>query len=299
MTEARRRLAGLAGLASRAGQAGLPFVVGLYLWPSALSAQLSPPNAAGVAMGHLHYHVRDVEANKRFWMSLGGTPVTIGTFDAIRFPDVFVVLTKGESTGGTAGSVVNHVAFRVRSLAALQASGVNVQLLAQYSGVGSVTSPEGERIELFDDTSENVRFTLDGGLHDRNADRHNQPASAPIIAHHIHLYLPEGNEARAKEWYVKTFGALPGTRWHYAAADLPGINMNFSDSTQPVAPTRGRMLDHIGFEVSNLAAFCRKLEAAGVKLDVKYTKDASGMARALITDPWGTSIELTEGFNRK
>ena len=44
-------------------------------------AQLSPPNAAGVAMGHLHYHVRDVDANKRFWMALGGVPATIGTTD--------------------------------------------------------------------------------------------------------------------------------------------------------------------------------------------------------------------------
>jgi len=30
-------------------------------------------------MGHLHYHVRDVEANKRFWVSLGGVSVRIGS----------------------------------------------------------------------------------------------------------------------------------------------------------------------------------------------------------------------------
>ena len=121
------------------------------LWSADLVwAQLSSPNAAGVRMGHLHYHVRDVEANKRFWVSLGGTPVTIGGVEAIRFPDVFVVLTKGESSGGTDGSVVNHVAFRVQSFAKLQEAGFNVQLLAQFPGVGSVNTPEGERIELFD-----------------------------------------------------------------------------------------------------------------------------------------------------
>ena len=48
-------------------------------------------------MGHLHYHVRDVEANKRFWVALGGKPVTIGGTDAIQFPDVFVVLDEGAS----------------------------------------------------------------------------------------------------------------------------------------------------------------------------------------------------------
>jgi hypothetical protein len=26
----------------------------------------SSPNAAGVAMGHLHYHVKDVDANRKF-----------------------------------------------------------------------------------------------------------------------------------------------------------------------------------------------------------------------------------------
>jgi extradiol dioxygenase family protein len=262
----------------------------------AAEAQLSPPNAAGVAMGHLHYHVRDVDANKRFWVALGGVPATIGTTDVIRFPDVFVVLTKGESSGGTAGSVVNHVAFRVQSLAKVQAAGLKVDFLAQYPGVGSVTSPEGERIELFDATATNTMFTLDPGQADPGADRHNRPIAAPIIAYHIHLYLPEGAEANAKEWYAKTFGAVPGTRWRYPAADLPGINMNFSGQQQPGVPTRGRMLDHIGFEVKDLRAFCQRLETAGVKFDAPYSKGASGFARAMLTDPWGTSIELTEGL---
>ena len=262
------------------------------------SAQLARPNDAGVTMGHLHYHVRDVEANKRFWVALGGTPVTIGTTEAIKFPDVFIVLTKGESSGGTQGSVVNHVAFRVQSLSKLQAAGFKVDLLTQFPGVGSVNTPEGERIELFDASAENVMFTVDEGRSDRTAERHNQKIAVPIIAHHIHLYLPEGSEAKAKAWYAKTFGAVPGMRWRYPAADLPGINMNFSDNTQPMAPTKGRMLDHIGFEVKGLAAFCRKLEADGVKFDVPYSKDRAGVARALLTDPWGTSIELTEGFNQ-
>ena len=42
------------------------------------AAQLSSPNAAGVAMGHVHYAVRDVEANRKFWLALGGEAVTHG-----------------------------------------------------------------------------------------------------------------------------------------------------------------------------------------------------------------------------
>src|SRR5688572_22767065 len=86
-------------------------VIGFSAAPAA--AQLAAPNKAGVAMGHLHYRVRDIEANKRFWSALGGRPVKIGDTEAMRFPDVFVLLTRGESTGGTEGSVLNHVAFRV------------------------------------------------------------------------------------------------------------------------------------------------------------------------------------------
>ena len=56
------------------------------------------------------------------------------------------------------------------------------------------------------------------------------------------------------------------------------------------------MLDHIGFEVVNLEAFCRKLQMSGVTLDAPYTRQADGVATARLTDPWGTSIELTEGL---
>src|ERR1019366_2936704 len=97
---------------------------------------------------------------------------------------------------------------------------------------------------------------------------------------------------------VKMFGALPGKRYHYEAADLPGVNLNFSGLPTKLAPTKGRMLDHIGFEIKNLEAFCKKLEASGVKLDAPYTKLPSGIANAFLTDPWDTYIELSEGLNR-
>ena len=265
---------------------------------SVLGGQLSPPNRAGVAMGHLHYRVREVEANKRFWMALGGTSIKVGETDVVKFPDTLIFLSQGESSGDSLGSVVNHVAFRVRTFAALEATGVHVQPLAQFPGVGSVTTPEGERIELFEESSENLVFTLDPGERDAAAERHSRRMTVPIIAHHVHLNVPEGAEANAKTWYVKTFGGVPGKRWHYEAADLPGINMNFSGSTSVQAPTKGRMLDHVGFEVRNLEAFCRKLTSGGVKLDVPYTRQPTGIATAWLTDPWGTSIELTEGLSR-
>jgi catechol 2,3-dioxygenase-like lactoylglutathione lyase family enzyme len=261
-------------------------------------AQLSAPNAMGVAMGHLHYVVRDVPANTKFWVALGGRAGKVASTDVVAFPDVLVFLSQGESSGGTNGSVVNHVAFKVQSLAALERSGMKVTYLTQFPGVASVVSPEGERIELFDETSENLVFTLDPGVSDAAAERHHRKMSVPIVVHHIHLYVPAGAEVQAKEWYARLFGGANGKRWHYEATDIPGINMNFSNAEGTMAPTKGRMLDHIGFEVTSLKAFCGKLEAAGVKLDAPYTTHADGIATARLTDPWGTSIELTEGLRR-
>jgi catechol 2,3-dioxygenase-like lactoylglutathione lyase family enzyme len=265
---------------------------------SAVADDLSAPNAAGVAMGHLHYVVRDVAANKAFWVGLGGRSVLFnGTTEGIVFPDVVVLLRQGEPTGGTEGSVVNHVAFRVKSVAAIEKAGLEVEYNAQYPGVASVHTPEGERIELFDDElATNLGFTIDGGGNDAAAERHNRKLPVPIIAHHIHLNVPADQVAAAKEWYATHFGGVRGKRWRYEAVDLPGINVNISGVAASQAPTRGRMLDHIGFEVTNLEAFCKELEAKGIKFDRPYGTLPSGFGLAFLTDPWGTYIELTEGL---
>ena len=262
------------------------------------SAQLSPPNSAGVAMGHLHYVVRDVAANQAFWVALGGRAALFnGTTEAAVFPDVVVLLRQGEPNGGTEGSVVNHVAFRVQSLAAIEKAGFAVEYNEQYPGVASVHTPEGERIELFDDgLATNLGFTIDDGGTDTAAARHNRKIDVPIIAHHVHLNVPVADVAAAKEWYATHFGGVRGKRWRYEAVDLPGININISGVDLAQAGTRGRMLDHIGFEVEHLEAFCKALEAAGIEFDRPYGKLPSGFGLAFLTDPWGTYIELTEGL---
>jgi catechol 2,3-dioxygenase-like lactoylglutathione lyase family enzyme len=276
----------------------------IVLWPGgAARAQLFPPNDLGVTMGHLHYKVRDVDANKKFWIALGATPVKIDRLEALKFHSVFIFLDKGESSGGTEGSVVNHVGFKVpntrQGLERLKTAGYKTELAASGTGkVGSVYSPEGERIEFLEDMSVNVKFVPDKGPYV-------QPTKMtdPIILHHIHLYVPEDSIGKAKAWYVKVFGGVPGKRYKtedppYEAVDIPGVNMNFAEAHGALAPTKGRMLDHIGFEVKNLQAFCKKLEAGGIKLDSPYKKLPSGVAMAFLTDPWGTYIELTEGLDR-
>jgi catechol 2,3-dioxygenase-like lactoylglutathione lyase family enzyme len=258
-------------------------------------AQLAAPNASGVAMGHLHYRVRDVHANLAFWQKLGGTPVKIGSSQAVRFADVFVFLTQGDYSGLSETAVVNHVAFRVPSFAALEKSGVPVTRLAGFPGVGNTNTPEGERVELFEDAATNLTFTPDDGKHAAGSDRHNRPVGVPVAFHHIHLYLPGEEHLAAKAWYARMFGGIPGKRSTYDAVDLPGINLNFSGG-RTGAPMKGRTLEHIGFEVRGLEAFGKRLESMGVTFDMAVRKGPDGVLSAVFTDPWGTTIELTEGL---
>jgi catechol 2,3-dioxygenase-like lactoylglutathione lyase family enzyme len=280
----------------------IPALSLVALLPVASSwAQLSPPNKAGVTMGLLSYRVRDVAAHKKFWIRLGATPIKVGQTDVMKFPDVLIFLTQGEPSGGNEGSVVKHVTFRVpnvaEALTKFEAEGLKVQR-NRNNLQGYVFTPDGESVEFFQEMTEISGFTVDEGQDDRTAQRFSRKMTVPIATHHVHLYVPEGSEAQAKAWYVDVFGAVPGKRWHYDAADIPGMNLNFSGSPVALAPTRGRTMDHIGFEVKNLEAFCKKLQASGVKIDVPYHKQPTGIASAFLTDPWGTYIELTQGLDR-
>lgn len=272
----------------------------LALTSTLASAQLAEPNPAGIAMGHLHYRVQDLATNTTFWTTLGGEVVRTGPDTVvIRFPDVFVVVSEGDAAEGTEGSVISHVAFRVLSLEDIESRGLEVDRLDGYIGVASVYTPEGERIELFDETATNLTFTRDDGRTDPVSDRHNQPLSVPVIAHHVHLYIPTGQVETARDWYVAMFGGIPGMRYRYTAVDLPGINLNFSESETAAAPTRGRRLDHIGLEVRDLEAFCRRAEERGAAFEIPCGGEAAGLGgvrRGVLTDPWGTRIELTEGL---
>jgi lactoylglutathione lyase len=125
----------------------------------------------------------------------------------------------------------------------------------------------------------------------------NKAATAPAALHHVHFATQQVDDMKA--WYVKVFGASPGMRGSFQAADLPGVNLTYSPSPDAVIGTQGRSLDHIGFEVKNLEAFCKKLESMGIKLERPYTPvPALNIGIAFIRDPWGTYIELTDGLDK-
>ena len=288
----------MAGWTGRHVAAATVLVLAALWAASPALAQIAPPNAAGVAMGHLQVQVPDVEASTAFWVRLGGTRATVNGSPAVKFPGVLILLSRGTPSGLSEGAVMNHIAFRLPSFAPLEAAGFTLERSQGYPGVASVRSPEGERVEVFEDTAPNIGFKQAAGYHDATAERHNKPVPTPIALHHIHFYVPEGAVSDAQAWYVRLFGGTPGKRDVYDAVDLPGVNLNISSRPQKMAPTKGRMIDHLGLEISNLEAFCHKARGLGITLDAPCARDAAGIVRARLTDPWGTSIELTEGLRR-
>src|SRR5215813_9724052 len=75
------------------------------------AGQLATPNAAGVSLGQIHLYVSDVPAQQKFWATMGGVPVANKRLEMIQFPGVFILLRRGETKGGTIGSIVNHIGF--------------------------------------------------------------------------------------------------------------------------------------------------------------------------------------------
>ena len=262
-------------------------------WAQLLAAKDGP-----VVYGHHHLNVTSIDEHKKFWVdTLGGKSVKVGTSpnEIVMFPNVLVFLRQQAPTGGTKGTTVNHVAFAVRNLR---------QAVDRAKAAGYRIATR-EEAGTYDVVKDDIAFNKEQGTYSAFVMAPDEvkvqlfevkTITTPIALHHIHF---AGPAAEMRAWYVKIFGAKPGTRGIFEAADLPGVNLSFSPAPAPVVGTRGRGGDHIGFEVKDLEAFCRKLEGLGVKLDRPYTKvPALNIAIAFIQDPWGTYIELTEGLDK-
>src|SRR5262249_35839678 len=102
------------------------------LLPLAASwGQVFRPNEAGVSLGQWHTIVRDMDAAKKYWTALGATPIKIDGTEVMKFSGVLIFLTPGSPSGGTEGTVVDHVGFGVpdvrKTLAKLKAAGFKVR----------------------------------------------------------------------------------------------------------------------------------------------------------------------------
>ncbi len=271
--------------------------VALLTLVSPAIAQLAVPNAAGLTYGHVHLNVTDVELHKQLWAEhFGGVVTQKGSLIAVRLPGLLVALSAREPTGPSRGSVMDHFGFKVRNMAKFlakwRAAGYEVD--SEFPGVEGqanayVTMPDGVRVELQED----------------------QMLQVEVSGYHIHFFTPRYEEVLA--WYLDVFGLEQRPRGTIqTTTNVPGMNMSFGDPRNPrgtiqtttnvpvaaAAPTRGRAIDHIGFELDDLEAFTQQLKAKGIEFDTEFREiDTLQLKIAYLTDPSGVRIELTEGYD--
>ena len=256
---------------------------------------------APVIVGHYHLNVTSVDEHLAFWVdTLGGKATKLpGGLDAVEFPDVYVVLRQQPPTGPTRGTTFDHIGFAVPDVPALTekvvANGYALTVgrepapgetaspptAGNYGRFSYLIGPDGVKVELVT----------------------NEAPDAPPITHH-HVHFVNRDFVAMQQWYMRAFNATlrDGQTDFFIGADLPGVGymLNYFSwlPEEELVGTAGRAVDHVGFEVRNLEAFCRELEGKGIELAVPYQRSAEegGIGRAVIVDPWGTVLELTEGL---
>jgi catechol 2,3-dioxygenase-like lactoylglutathione lyase family enzyme len=258
-------------------------IAGLFLASTFVAgtahAQYAPFNEAGVTMGHWHLASKDAEANKKIFLGMGGALLP-GAAPSIQFPGMRINLTLGNASGngGSQGSVVNHVGFIVNNVQ---------QQVAKWkaNGVAVLPGGNGRLDQAYVETPDGLRIEI---LEDKNQ-------AEPIKHEHVHLRLLEADIPKAQAWYAKTFGGKAYMRNNAPVVDIPGAQFRFAKDDKAQLPTKGRVLDHFGVDVKDHAAFVKKIEAEGIKLDEPPRKNAAtGSTITYITDPWGSRIEIVQ-----
>jgi catechol 2,3-dioxygenase-like lactoylglutathione lyase family enzyme len=244
-------------------------------------AQTAPPNDLGISLGHIHFVVPDPDAMNKAWKDVfGAVEGKAGTLGFVKIPGMFIIVSKANMPPETSATTVHHVGIAVQDYAATKAKAAAAGIMWRDLGPEQAfaTFPDAITVEVMGDKN----------------------LKTPVAFHHIHESVTDGEAARA--WYMKEFGATSGTRRNLPAAMMTGgEEVDFLKANMPPAGTKGHALDHIGFEVKDLAATLKRLESDGVTINMPLrdmTKQIE-LKIAFVTDPNGTYIELTEGLAAK
>ena len=98
-----------------------------------------------------------------------------------------------------------------------------------------------------------------------------------------------------KDWYVKVWGGVPGKQGNIETVSIPGVELAIAKSDGPTTPTKGHVLDHIGFEIKNLEAYCKNQESKGIKFEDEFYVAAHNTGTRHVSDLWGVEMELKDG----
>ena len=121
-------------------------------------------------------------------------------------------------------------------------------------------------------------------------------AVAQSFFHHVHLTAPDAE--KAAQWYITHMECEP-VEGRTNRALCGSVYVMFLEG-ESLGPSQGTGVDHISFSFSDLDAKHASLDAAGVSLREDGVREVPDLFKvALLTDPWGTKVELVEhdGFD--
>ncbi len=113
--------------------------------------------------------------------------------------------------------------------------------------------------------------------------------------HHAQVCIPRGAEDEARRFYCGVLGlqevakpdALAGRGGLWLAAGDQQVHLGTEDGVDRLASKA-----HLAYEVDDLAAWRRHLDAAGVATAADV--DLPGYVRFFVRDPFGNRIEFTQ-----
>ena len=179
-----------------------PLAFFAFLAPA--EAQLAAPNDAGVAMGHVHLNVNDVDAQRKFWIEqLDAVPLKKEGLQGVKIPCMLILFRKQAPIGSNEGAMMDHFGVKVPNTAAVvkrcREAGFEIQ--REFKGSEGfpnayVIGPDGVRVELQEDATQTI----------------------PMMGYHLHFMNRQGDQITLRDWYAKNFGATVKKRGPHDAA---------------------------------------------------------------------------------
>ena len=194
--------------------------------------------------------------------------------EIIKFPNVLIFFRPMQApTGGTIGTTVNHIGFSVPDLRPvvdkIKANGFK---MITRSGSGR------QRQEVKDDIAAAESHHVDRlRARTRRGEGRARPGEdtdgADPAAPRALLRSAERRDASLVRQDVRREGSPGESRARRSCRLICPVSRSTSRPRPRQSSARpGRALDHIGFEIKNLEAFTKKLEADGIKLDVRIAR---------------------------
>ena len=236
--------------------------------------------AANAAYHHMHLTVPNGEEGAQWYIKNMECQAVSGRANAAQCGTVTFLFSVRTSTGPSVGTGANHIGFSFANLDAkvksLEAVGVKLEGPSrEVKGLfklAFVVDPWGTRIELVEHP-EYLGF------------------------HHVHLSSMD--PGKTLEWYQNVFGGeRTKMKGMLDAVLYDKVWLLVGASKEPLAPTDGHAIDHLGFSFPNLDAAAAEIKQKGIAFQTEprdLTPPSQTSVRiSFITGPDAVRIEVVQ-----